>query len=129
MIVVAIIGTLAAIAIPKFASLVRKSGEGASKGNLGALRSALSIYYGDLEGQFPGHLAALTIGAKYIGGQFVKAKTPNYHTDSSAVLEGAVNSNDANGWLYNNVSTNPNAGTVVVNCTDTDTKGSVWTSY
>ena len=63
MIVVAIIGTLAAIAIPKFAGLIRKSGEGASKGNLGALRSAMSIYYGDLEGQFPGDLAALTVGA------------------------------------------------------------------
>ncbi|MBI5239194.1 MAG: prepilin-type N-terminal cleavage/methylation domain-containing protein, partial [Elusimicrobia bacterium] len=36
MIVVAIIGILAAIAIPKFASLIRKSSEGASKGNLGA---------------------------------------------------------------------------------------------
>ena len=34
MIVVAIIGILAAIAIPKFAELIRKSSEGASKGNL-----------------------------------------------------------------------------------------------
>ncbi|OGR49055.1 MAG: Tfp structural protein, partial [Elusimicrobia bacterium GWA2_66_18] len=32
MIVVAIIGILAAIAIPKFAELIRKSSEGASKG-------------------------------------------------------------------------------------------------
>jgi len=56
MIVVAIIGILAAIAIPKFASLLRKSNEGACKGNLGALRSALSIYYGDMEGQYPDSL-------------------------------------------------------------------------
>ena len=42
MIVVAIIGILAAIAIPKFAELIRKSNEGASKGNLGSIRSALS---------------------------------------------------------------------------------------
>ena len=40
MIVVAIIGILAAIAIPKFADLIRKSNEGATKGNLGATRSA-----------------------------------------------------------------------------------------
>jgi len=33
MIVVAIIGILSAIAIPKFADLIRKSNEGATKGN------------------------------------------------------------------------------------------------
>ena len=53
MIVVAIIGILAAIAIPKFADLIRKSQEGATKGSLGALRSALTIYYGDMEGVYP----------------------------------------------------------------------------
>ena len=58
MIVVAIIGILAAIAIPKFANLIRKSGEGASKGNVGSIRSALSIYYGDMEGQYPSNLAS-----------------------------------------------------------------------
>jgi len=54
MIVVAIIGILAAIAIPRFADLIRKSKEGATKGNLGAIRSALSIYYGENEGRYPG---------------------------------------------------------------------------
>ncbi|MFH0948065.1 MAG: type II secretion system protein [Elusimicrobiota bacterium] len=53
MIVVAIIGILAAIAIPKFADLIRKSKEGATKGSLGALRSALTIYYGEQEGMYP----------------------------------------------------------------------------
>ena len=49
MIVVAIIGILATIAIPKFAGLIRKSSEGQTKGNLGALRSVVSIYYGENE--------------------------------------------------------------------------------
>ena len=53
MIVVAIIGILAAIAIPKFAQMLEKSREGATKGNLGAIRSAVSIYYGDKEGVWP----------------------------------------------------------------------------
>ncbi|MEW6557249.1 MAG: prepilin-type N-terminal cleavage/methylation domain-containing protein [Elusimicrobiota bacterium] len=53
MIVVAIIGILAAIAIPKFADLIRKSKEGATKGSLGAIRSALTIYYGEQEGIYP----------------------------------------------------------------------------
>src|SRR6187455_1346132 len=69
MIVVAIIGILAAIAIPKFADLVTKSKESAVKGSLGSVRSALSIYYSDTEGVFPstGSLAtALTAGSKYL---------------------------------------------------------------
>lgn len=53
MIVVAIIGILAAIAIPKFADLIRKSKEGSTKGSMGALRSALTIYYGEQEGIYP----------------------------------------------------------------------------
>ena len=53
MIVVAIIGILAAIAIPKFADLVTKSKESAVKGSLGSVRSAISIYYSDTEGVFP----------------------------------------------------------------------------
>ena len=58
MIVVAIIGILAAIAIPQFANLVAKSQEGRTKANLGTIRSALSIYYGDTEGWYPVAAAA-----------------------------------------------------------------------
>ena len=58
MIVVAIIGILAAIAIPKFADLIKKSKEGSTKGSLGALRSALTIYYGEQEGVYPSTTAA-----------------------------------------------------------------------
>ena len=53
MIVVAIIGILAAVAIPKFAEMIRKSKEGATKGSLSALRSALTIYLSDNEGLTP----------------------------------------------------------------------------
>lgn len=130
MIVVAIIGILAAIAIPKFAELIRKSGEGASKGNLGALRSALSIYYGDMEGQYPVAASALTINGKYLTSIPV-AKAPNYHTDSSVEVDMSVTAspNDAGGWWYDNIMTDSNVGTVLVNCTNTDTKGSIWTAY
>ena len=127
MIVVAIIGILAAIAIPKFASLIRKSSEGASKGNLGAIRSALSIYYGDMEGQYPATVDSLTINGKYLS-TVPSAKAPNYHSDTS-VIAYLLNSNDGAGWSYNNIVNNPNQGTVLVNCTHTDTKGTVWTVY
>src|SRR3982751_371983 len=68
MIVVAIIGILAAIAIPKFSQLITKGNEANTKGNLGAIRSALSIYYGDTEGAYPvtSDLSGLTLNSKYM---------------------------------------------------------------
>ncbi len=131
MIVVAIIGILAAIAIPKFAELIRKSSEGSSKGNLGAVRSAMSIYYGDMEGQYPQGLTALTIGGKYLAA-IPAAKTPNYHADSSAPLGGSEASFagvDLGRWYLDNQAGDANIGTVWVGCTHTDTKGTVWSSY
>ena len=133
MIVVAIIGILAAIAIPKFAELIRKSSEGATKGNLGAVRSALSIYYGDQEGKYPvDNLASLTTNAKYLA-SIPNAKTPNYHPDGGAVV--AISSvttgnlTDVGGWIYVNNNGSTDWGTLLVNCTHTDTKGNLWTTY
>jgi prepilin-type N-terminal cleavage/methylation domain-containing protein len=133
MIVVAIIGILAAIAIPKFAELIRKSSEGASKGNLGSIRSSLSIYYGDMEGQYPGQLSGLTVSGKYLASIPV-AKMPNYHADNS--VEHDYNggcqpfmANDFATWGYCAFSSDPGFGGVNVQCTHTDTKGTMWTSY
>jgi len=131
MIVVAIIGILAAIAIPKFAELIRKSGEGASKGNLGSIRSAMSIYYGDMEGQYPSSLPALTISGKYLT-EIPLAKTPSYHADTSAALGGtqaAFAGADLGRWYMDNVAGEANVGMVWVACSHTDSKGSVWSAY
>jgi len=127
MIVVAIIGILAAIAIPKFADLIRKSNEGATKGNLGAVRSALSIYYGDLEGMYPSDVSQLTVSGKYLS-TIPSAKTPNYHGDSAALTNGTGYS-DGGGWSYNATVSDANYGHLWVRCTHTDSKGTVWTSY
>jgi prepilin-type N-terminal cleavage/methylation domain-containing protein len=130
MIVVAIIGILAAIAIPKFAELIRKSGEGASKGNLGSIRSALSIYYGDMEGQYPGDPASLTIAGKYLS-TVPMAKTPNYHADSSTLMLGtqAAGINGVGAWIYDSAVGDQYYGNVYVNCTHTDSKGTMWSNY
>ena len=53
MIVVAIIGILAAIAIPKFANMLEKSREGATKGNLSAINSGIALYVSDNQGLTP----------------------------------------------------------------------------
>lgn len=129
MIVVAIIGVLAAIAIPKFADLIRKAGEGASRGNLASLRSALTVYYGDMEGQYPVQLSALTLSGKYLS-VIGPAKTPDYHPDTSAEIDALPSAGTDTGvWLYDNVAGDANAGSVQLNCTHTDTKGLTWSSY
>ncbi|MBI4386183.1 MAG: prepilin-type N-terminal cleavage/methylation domain-containing protein [Elusimicrobia bacterium] len=130
MIVVAIIGILAAIAIPKFGQLVNKSKEGATKGSLGALRSALSIYYGDMEGTYPSTIEGLTISGKYLTA-LPFAKTPGYHADSDGEVadSGVLAVTDAGGWAYNNQTGDANFGTVWVNCTHTDAKSTTWTAY
>ena len=128
MIVVAIIGILAAIAIPKFADLIRKSNEGATKGNLGAIRSALSIYYGDMEGYYPLNAEELTTNGKYLS-TVPKSKRPNYHADANSFTNASTVADGSEGWRYDNVNGDANYGTLWVNCTHTDSKGTVWSSY
>jgi prepilin-type N-terminal cleavage/methylation domain-containing protein len=152
MIVVAIIGILAAIAIPKFAELIRKSNEGSNRGNLGALRSALSIYYGDMEGNWPtDDLDSLTAGGKYIAA-IPKHRAVGYHPDNAAVCASAATTGVACAiglgapaaydaqvnntvWVYWNRDEQPMSGTprnkgdLWIGCLHTDTKGTVWTSY
>jgi prepilin-type N-terminal cleavage/methylation domain-containing protein len=53
MIVVAIIGILAAIALPKFADMLEKSRDGATKGNLDSMKSAINMYTADQSGLYP----------------------------------------------------------------------------
>lgn len=122
MIVVAIIGILAAIAIPKFADLINKSKEGATKGALSSVRSALQVYYGDNEGWFPTDtLAILTANAKYIN-EIPAAKLPTTgHADSRDVVTAV---DETGGWAYyNDPASSALWGTFVANCTHEDIKG------
>ncbi len=139
MIVVAIIGILAAVAIPKFADMLRKSKEGATKGSLTNLRSALTIYVSDNEGIAPFTYAA--VGAytsanmttvmipKYIE-VIPTAKIGTYHNDSAAIAmsvqtDRSLGSLDGNGWVF----TSGSGGLMWVNCTHTDTKGTNVTGW
>jgi prepilin-type N-terminal cleavage/methylation domain-containing protein len=74
MIVVAIIGVLAAVAIPKFADMLEKSREGATKGNLGAIKSAIAGYYAD-QTVLP---ATLDTQSTLSGSVYFKPFLPNY---------------------------------------------------
>ena len=146
MIVVAIIALLAAIAIPRFASMVRKAKEGATKGNLGAIRSALSVYYADLEGSYPDFMAGndgltvLTVNSKYIS-TIPQARIADYHPDSTTEVDLCIGGcpavcftctyfPDGGEWAYYPASAPPMlAGQVTIDCTHSDTKASSWTGY
>jgi prepilin-type N-terminal cleavage/methylation domain-containing protein len=134
MIVVAIIGILAAIAIPKFSDLVTKSNEATTKGNLGAIRSALSIYYGDMEGWYPqDDLSVLAVGNKYMS-TIPVAKLPAKtgfnigHADTSLVTP-TTGVGDTAGWAYDNTTTDTNWGRLLTACSHKDTRGNLWTTY
>lgn len=140
MIVVAIIGILAAIAIPKFADLINKSKEGATKGALSSVRSAINVYYGDNEGWYPsGAVAAASLTSnlavaltpKYIN-EIPQAKMPQTgHADSAQVAFTSTTVTDGAGWAYNgNSLDNVRWGQFVVSCTHNDLKGTtVWSSF
>jgi len=60
------------------------------------------------------------------------AKTPSYHPDSSVEADAVVatvSADDLGGWGYDNVTTDANIGNMLITCTHTDTKGTVWTTY
>jgi type IV pilus assembly protein PilA len=135
MIVVAIIGILAAIAIPKFADLITKSKESSAKGSLGSVRGATTIYYSDTEGIWPTSLTSLAAANKYL--DVIPACTiPRNSTtflghtgnNGSQVFAGAITATDGNAdtqiWAYSNT-----LGNVAVNCTHTDTKSSTWSTW
>ncbi len=114
----------------------RHGSEGSTQGNLGALRSALSIYYGDTEGGHPADLRELTVkrGLNAYISDIPKAST--YHhpvsNDVQLMTSGEYSAgafSDAGGWAYVVDGSTSVAGKLVVNCTHTDTRGRQFTSY
>lgn len=128
--VVTVLSILVSILAVKVTDGIRKAKEGATLGNLGAIRSALSIYYADQGTTFPS-----TVGSLTVGGQYLKAIPPtswaNYHQDTAVVKEGPGSSaiDDSGGWAYDNDPNDADFGKIWVNCTHTDIKGSSWTTY
>ena len=147
MIVVANIGILAAVAIPKFANMLRKSRESTTKGNLGALRSAISIYSADTEDFYPAEDAGQTplssLIPKYLE-KIPNALVPDHHPADNGVL-GSLSAGcaviflmDDGRWLYCNEPdrsycggsvVQPNWGQVWIACNHTDTKNLIVSNW
>lgn len=126
LIVVCIIGILAAIAVPKFASLIRRSHEATTKGNLSALRHAIAMYYTHNEGRYPTDNLGSLVSGGYIN------KIPyvwtSHHPKGDSVGAGseAQWAADPNKWYYFNLSTDQKYGQIVVNCSHPDLNGRPW---
>lgn len=140
MIVVAIIGILAAVAIPRFADMLEKAREGATKGNIGAIKSAITIYYGDNEGKWPSNLDVSSTGAfrKYLE-KMPAVKVTHGFDKTTGTLSGTANSvvyvnvkpadssTATDGWAY--ATAGIDEGSVWVNNGATDTRGIRYTTY
>lgn len=134
MIVVAIIGILAAIAIPRFAQMLEKSREGSTKGNLGSLKSAASIYYGDQQGIWPSTLNSFSVYAfsRYLDnispvkvtGAFVANATSPAGAVVAFTALSQVPTGSASGWMYDS-----SLGNVFVNSTVKDSKSIPYSFY
>jgi prepilin-type N-terminal cleavage/methylation domain-containing protein len=139
--VVAMVALLSAVAIPKMSRLIISARQAATKGNLGALRSALSIYYADNLGTYPrDDLRSLTRNGKYlttIPGVTIPSiiGTNPGHVRSNLVCN--INTGcviDMGGFGYQNISpsyTDPDWGTydwgiLLINCIHPDSKGELW---
>lgn len=129
MLVVAIVGILAGIAIPQFADIMRKSYEARTKANLGVIRSALAIYYGDTEGLYPTD-SLQSLVPRYLA-QMPLKYTPPYHPEGNDVSSGnATDMITARGdWFYFSTWGDNNWGQVVVNCVHQDLNGRTWATY
>jgi len=129
MMVVVIIGILSSIAAVKISGMIRRAKDGETKANLGAIRTAVNIYYSNVLIK-PSDLSALTEGSTYLK-TLPKAEVDPYHQGSAAVSAGggAAGIDDSGGWAYNDDPSDANFGKVWVNCTHTDYGGSTWTSY
>lgn len=131
-IAIAVVLILSIIAIPKLSDMLRKSNEGATKGSLGALRSAIAMYYGDHEGNYPSAdiVKELTENDKYIN-EIPYAYCPPHHGKSNNIITKDFDKNkDKGGWAYKaddeEDGTGKVKGQIWVNCSCTDSKGNVW---
>ena len=134
MIVVAILATLAAIAIPKFTLMVEKSREGATKGNLGAIRSAASLYYGNSNGLWPTTLDSTssysfspylaTLPGVKVTGIFINGAPSPAGTNVSYATYGVVPTTAGSGWLYDS-----SLGHIYVNSTVQDSQALPFSFY
>jgi prepilin-type N-terminal cleavage/methylation domain-containing protein len=125
-IVIAILGILAVVAIPKYQGMVDEARSAAARAQLGTVRSAIAISYAKNKGVFPTTLD---------GTIFADGTMPFVEITTDALGATVVSSNtvvttasNTGGWFYTS-----STGVVRINSTGTDVGGnpstSLWNTY
>lgn len=128
LVVVTLIAVLASVLVPRFADAIRAANEGATKGRLGSLRSALTIYYADTEGSYPADMSPiLQPGSRYLTAIF-PIYTYEHGNHEHVQLHSAVDKTLDTGAL-GYVNRPGEWGEVWVQCTHTDLKGNSWSQF
>ena len=112
--VIVLIGILAAIVVPKFTGQSDKAKIAATKANIESIRSAIRLYQSNNDGALPATLAALVT-------TYIKIVPEESVTPSSTVV--AANTG-AGGWVYVAAT-----GEVSVNLAGNDSSGDAYSGY
>lgn len=121
-----------AIVWPSFRQLIRYSGEGAMKGSLGGLRQAIDAYKKTHDGAVPASLEAV-LDAKtlpQVPSLWASLNETGHKKTSETIVMSERTGTDSGKWAYVVSPSSPElSGVVFIDCTHTDAKSSVWTSY
>ena len=120
-VMVVVLGVIAAITVPKFKTMLYQSREGRTKASLGDLRGALAIFYSDNFGKYPSDEGSPTtrlssaLVPKYLK-KMPSVDLPHLHSKRLNTVQDRIT--DGGDWVYATLD-----GFVAVNCTHNDTKG------
>lgn len=99
--VIVILGILAATALPRFVDLSAKAKENAAKGSLGSIRAAVAISYAS-NAAYGSAVAASTISSDMFHDGNIP--TEPYSNSTSINLTSAAPSAAGSGWAYDSVN-------------------------
>jgi general secretion pathway protein G len=119
-VVIMIIGILAAVAAPKLISTSGTAADSAAKQSLGVVRDAIDRYASDNAGSLPADPTAATFVQKYLRGAFPKCPVGAAANKNTATIKlGTVTTADSTtAWLYNTTT-----GEFIINSTATGADG------
>lgn len=126
-IVIAILGILAVVAIPKYQGMVEEARSAEARAQLGTVRSAIAISYAKNKGKFPSQSGSLDTFAPAGSTIFADGSTPGVDIGSGPVITVVAPAvagtltpiTPSGGWMYD-----ASTGRVIINSTDKDVASS-----
>ena len=122
MIALAAVLIVLAIALPPAARVLQRR---RSLKALATLRAAVARYAADTKTKGPLDLSDLTKEGKYLS-ELPAVGLSGQHAKSARV--GAL-TDDTGGWVHSSWPGDPREGSVWINCTHTDNRGTSWSAY